>query len=235
MRSMQQLLDGLAYLFYPNTCLNCSSALPNSADYFCINCLYNWPRTYFELHSENALEKNFRGRARINEVTAYCFFKKGTSIQSLVHLLKYKNERQAASFIGGMMAGALKTAPLYQHIELLVPVPMFGKKEKRRGYNQAILIAEAIQHHWTGPVIKEVLKKLTASDSQTDKSRWQRKINMEARFELIDAPAIHGKHILLIDDIITTGATLESCALALEKGNPASINIACFAWSAEQI
>lgn len=150
----------------------------------------------------------------------------------MLHLLKYKDDRNVATYIANMMTPELENSPFYKDIDLIVPVPMHPVKEKIRGYNQAALIADAIARKWKQVSSVNLLIKQTQSESQTHKSRWERWRNMESRFCLKEPELVKNKHVLLIDDVITTGATMEACAQLIGQGSPASVNIAGFAWAA---
>lgn len=232
-RMLSDWCEGLMQLFFPVQCLGCGNDIVQANNYFCLLCMSKWPFTKFERWEENPVEKIFRGRADIHQAMACCFFNKGSGIQQLLHLLKYKNERTAAGFMGRMMGKVLSDAPLYKEINLIAPVPMFPRKERARGYNQAALLGKAIAETWQGKEFDpHLLVKRSQTDSQTRKSRLERWINMKSRFSLSDPERVRDKHILLVDDVITTGATLESCVHALYEGKPASVSIAAYAWAA---
>lgn len=235
MNFIRSVTDSFLQLLFPNNCIGCGSDLPTPQDYFCIHCIYHWPRTYFERYKKNSVEKIWWGRANIQDAMTYSFFKKGSGVQQLLHLLKYKNEPRAAELMGNMMAAALKKSTHYQDVQILVPVPMHRSKQRQRGYNQAELIANAISDNWSGTICVPALSKVSSSESQTNKSRWGRWLNMSSRFQINNPQSIEGKNILLIDDVITTGATIESCATTLANASPASIRAAGFAWTAPNL
>ncbi|MGV3767268.1 MAG: ComF family protein [Chitinophagaceae bacterium] len=232
-RNLSDWCEGLMQLFFPVQCLGCGNDIVQADNYFCLLCMHKWPFTKFEHWEENPVEKIFRGRAEIRNAMACCFFNKGSGIQQLLHLLKYKHEKTAALFMGKMMAKTLSGSSLYAETDLIIPVPMFKSKERLRGYNQAALLGKALSDEWPGKKFDaSVLIKHTQTDSQTRKSRLERWLNMKSRFSLSDPDAVSNKHILLVDDVITTGATLESCVHTLFEGKPASVSIAAYAWAA---
>lgn len=232
MNFLKKCLHDLGNLFFPHLCVGCGAIVSKETEYLCIRCRINWPTTGFSDQDNNPVAKIFRERSAVRHAMAYCYFTKRSGVQDLLHLLKYRDEKEAAKYIGKMMADPLKKSKLYEDINLIIPVPMHPKKEKIRGYNQAKLIADAISENWKQPEVGCVLSKTSQTESQTKKSRWERWWNMEDRFKLENPDIVTNRHILLLDDVITTGATLEACTHVLIKAKPASVNIAGFAWAA---
>ncbi len=197
----------------------------------CIKCINQLPVTNFHLHAENQVEKIFRGRLPVIQASSYCYFSKNSLIQRLLHQLKYKDNKELGQFAGRMMGVTLRQSDLYDNIDALVPLPLFASREKKRGYNQAALLCEGIAAATGIPVLKNVVCRISSTETQTHKNRIERWQNMEGRFEITNAEAIKNKHLLLVDDVITTGATLEACGHALLRGENTSVSIFTLAYA----
>lgn len=211
------ILDSFIALFYPRVCAACGRPLFYFEQRVCLKCQTLLPKTGYELHEENPLAKIFYGRVRLHAVTACFFFSKEGKVQHLIHELKYKGNTDAGYFLGQEIGKTIKDAPLFQGIDFLIPVPLHPKKERKRGYNQSYIIALGIREKTGIPIGKEFLVRSVNTATQTHKSKEERWQNVKDIFELHDAEQLVGKHVLLIDDVLTTGATLESCALTLSQ------------------
>ena len=201
----------LVHLFYPNLCLVCGHPLVQNEQFICLHCFCNMPKTNYHTHRRNPAWELFAGYPQINEATSYLFFEKEGMTQQLIHTLKYYGNKELASYLGRTAANELKPAGLYASIDTIVPIPLHPKKEKRRGYNQSVWIARGIASVYGCSIDTKRLKRLINTTSQTSKSIYDRHVNVEKIFELTDPDYFYGKHILLIDDVITTGATVNSC------------------------
>lgn len=210
-------LDSILNLFYPRVCAACGNSLLKDEETVCLKCRYTLPRTGYELNPDNPLAKGFYGRVRFHAVTACFFFAKTGKVQNLIHQLKYKGNKEAGIFLGQQIGESIKEAPLFQGIDYLIPVPLHPKREKKRGYNQSLMIAQGINEVTGIPVGDQFLVRAVYTETQTKKSAEERFKNVKDIFELYQAEKLEGKHILLIDDVLTTGATLESCAHKLEN------------------
>lgn len=187
------------------------------------------PITFFEYFTENPIEKIFWGRVQIESAAAHLYFTGGSQVQHSLHLLKYKGRKEIGIYYGQKMGESLKRSSRFNDCEIIIPLPLFVSREKKRGYNQASLIANGISQKLKIPVIDDAIARTKKTETQTHKSRIQRWKNMESTFEIRDPLKITGKHILLIDDVVTTGASLEACAQVL-LGNPGvKVSIACLA------
>ena len=221
-------LNALSGLFYPNLCLACSRNLPPSSSFLCVSCAYKLPKTDFHLHRDNPLTERFWGRVQLQAGTACYHFSKSGRTQQLLHRLKYEGKKEVGIEIGKIHGSVLREAPLFQGVDMIVPVPLHPKKQRRRGYNQSALYARGLSER-LGVPWQEALKRNAYTDSQTRKSRMERFANVEKVFELPDASAVQGKHLLLVDDVITTGATLEACAHRLLAAPGTRVSIATIA------
>ena len=210
-------LDSIINLFYPRVCAACGEALLKDEKTVCLKCRYLLPKTGYELNPDNPLAQTFYGRVKFHAVTACFFFAKTGKVQHLIHELKYKGNREAGVFLGQQLGESIKEAPLFQGIDYLIPVPLHPKREKQRGYNQSLMIAKGISEVTGIPIGDKFLVRSVYTDTQTKKSAEERFKNVKDIFEVHYANELENKHILLIDDVLTTGATLEACAHQLER------------------
>lgn len=183
----------------------------------CLKCRYLLPRTGYETFPDNPLSQTFIGRVNFHAVTACFFFSKQGKVQHLIHELKYKGNKDAGVFLGQQLGESIKDAPLFQGIDYLIPVPLHPKRQRKRGYNQSEMIANGISETTGIPVATQFLIRSVNTATQTRKSKDERYENVKDIFELHHAEELVGKNVLIIDDVLTTGATLESCAHQLEK------------------
>ena len=197
----------------------------------CLSCHANLPQTSFHLHPNNPIEKLFWGRLPITHATAQYYFSKETLVQRLMHQFKYRRNKDLGFFLGKMMGHQLLESNRFSYIDALVPLPLYALKERRRGFNQATVLCEGIAEVLKKPVLKDVVRRISYTESQTKKTRLQRWQNMEGRFEVLEKESIQGKHILLVDDVITTGATLEACGKAIFAEADVKLSLASLCFS----
>lgn len=231
MLQVKQWCNDLIGLLFPNLCNACGVALYHSEHLICTKCLYDLPFTDYHQYADNRVAKQLWGRLSLNAAMAMLYFRKGTKVQNLIHNLKYSGRTDVGKLLGNMLGEKLKTAPLYQDVDLVIPVPLHRKKYKTRGYNQSTCIAEGIAAQMGIEVSEDHLIRNTSTESQTKKSRYKRYENMKDVFEVNSPENIIGKHILLVDDVITTGATLEACAITLLDIGAAKVSIAALAFA----
>jgi len=187
------------------------------------------PLTRFEYYPANLVEKIFWGRVEIMAATAFMYFTTGSAVQHSLHLLKYKGKKEIGIYFGRKMGEHLKQSQRFQNCEIIIPLPLFADREKKRGYNQSAMIAAGIALQLDIPVIPDAIIRTKKTATQTHKSRIERWENMRSTFKIRDPRKIQGKHILLVDDVVTTGASLEACALTLLSLPGTTISIACLA------
>lgn len=212
-------------LIYPSVCAACGTPLFKWEKLVCTRCRSLLPKTGYELNEDNPLARLFYGRVRLKAVTACFFFSKEGKVQRLIHELKYKGNADAGVFLGQELGKTIKEAPLFEGLDYLIPVPLHPKREKERGYNQSMMIAQGINEVTGIPIGDQYLVRSVNTATQTHKSKEERWQNVKDIFEIRHAEQLEGKSVLLIDDVLTTGATLEACALKLStvKG----ITISC--------
>ena len=231
MRStLQNLFKDFTNLLYPELCPACDSRLTNSEKEICIKCEFSLPYTDFHLHRENPVAKQFWGRIPLHTAMALLYFTKESKTQNLMHQLKYKNQPQIGFLLGEMIGERLLAGGL-QNYDYIVPVPIHEKRLRNRGYNQSEYIANGIAERLKIPVKTKVVIRYKETKTQTKNERIERFQNLENAFMVLQPMAIPGKHILLVDDVITTGATLEACANSLNQHNPTYLSLAAAAFA----
>jgi ComF family protein len=221
--------ESLLHLAFPHVCKGCGSDILDIENEICLRCISALPETNFHLHPDNPMEKLFWGRIPLHGAAALYYFTKESLMQHLVHQLKYRSQKQLGIYMGKLAGHALTRR--FNDIDALIPLPLFPSKERKRGYNQSRLLCEGISMVLEKPVLDKVVIRTTHTESQTKKNRIERWQNMEGKFELKDAAGIAGKHVLLIDDVVTTGATLEACARELLKAENVQLSIATLCFS----
>jgi len=196
-----------------------------------MQCMQQLPATVFFEHEDNPTEKIFYGRMPVQSAAAAYFFTKESLIQKLVFELKYKNNKAAGIYLGVLTGHLLRSSPRFQHIDVLIPVPLHPSKKRKRGYNQAELICRGMASVIQKPILTNAVIRTQFTGTQTRQDRIHRWQNMENVFRVTDETAITGKHILLVDDVITTGATLEACGRAILQVNNSQLSIAAAAYT----
>lgn len=225
------LLKDLTRLLFPELCCACNACLHRGEDYICTACIYDLPYTDHHSYKDNKVARKLWGRIPFNGAVALLHFRKGNPVQNLIHRLKYKGKKGLGVKLGCMLAEKLITADHYQGIDLIIPVPLHKRKERQRGYNQSMCIAAGLSAELNIPIAKTCLIRKVATSSQTRKSRYKRYENMKEVFDISNPAILTGKHILLVDDVITTGATIEACAIALHKYGIGKLSIAVVAFA----
>lgn len=216
-------------LFYPKVCAACDGELLKGEESICLDCQLQLPYTGFINQTPNAVEQMFWGRVEIASAAAYLYFKKGSRTRKLMHRIKYKGEKELAQHIGKMMGEEMKRSERFKQIEGIIPIPLHKRKLRKRGFNQSEWFAKGLAEKLEVEVITDVLLKTSESKSQTKKNRWQRWLNMGEQFVVKQPETIAEKHILLVDDIVTTGATLEACIKLLQENTSCKISVATMA------
>lgn len=226
----ENLLD-LLHLFYPHLCAGCKQEHLPEESVICPLCMLALPETGFIQAANNPVEKLFHGRLSIEAAAAFYFFSKDSILQQLIHALKYEQRQEVGLYLGRIMGHALLKSPLFADSTVLIPLPMHPSKEKQRGYNQATVIAKGIASVTGWSLCEHAVQKTTCTSSQTKKGRLERWENIRDSFSVNNPHPLAHQHVLLIDDVVTTGATLEACGSAILTANPASLRIATLAWS----
>ena len=224
-----KLFKNIINLLFPRTCAGCGNILLEGEDTVCTTCRFLLPKTGYEHNPDNPLAQLFYGQMPFNAVMAEFFFSKTGKVQHLIHGLKYHHCRENGIFLGQEIGKSLLQEPDYQGIEYIIPIPLHPKKEKIRGYNQSHVIAEGISDIMNVPIAEKCLVRKVFTDTQTKKSREERYQNVKDIFDVKNAAKIAGKHVLLVDDVLTTGATLMSAGKALLQVEGIKISVATVA------
>jgi ComF family protein len=222
-------LNYLTELFFPRLCVVCGDKLIEQEQWICLHCLHHIPRTNFHLDRENQVAQLFYGRVKIEYATSFFYFSKGSSYQNLLHHLKYKGLKEVGEEIGKHFGIDLMQSEDFSTVDVICPVPLHPSKEKKRGYNQSWWISSGIARQMNKELSDDNLKRIIATETQTRKSRFDRWQNVEGIFDLSNPEAYSGKHILLVDDVVTTGSTLEACAQTIITKSTAKVSIATLA------
>lgn len=212
-----QWLKDLGDLFFPHLCLACEENRLDGQEILCHTCKRNLPETNMHELKENRFTDRFWGRVYLETGAALYIYAKGEHVQSLIHQLKYKDKPRIGVKLGERYGKKLKKAALYADIDVIIPVPLHPKKERKRGYNQSDQFAMGLSDTMDIPWMKNGLTRVTYGESQTRKSRSDRFEEVMQAFEVTNPKKLEGKHILLVDDVLTTGATLEACASKILK------------------
>lgn len=223
------LLQDFLDIIYPDLCLSCDAALRKSEKIICLKCQLELPKTDYAAFPDNPVAKKFWGKVPVQNAMALYHFHKSSRIQHLMHALKYKGRKDVGIKLGNLLGYELKQYEMYNTIDLITVVPLHKEKEIKRGYNQAGIIGEGLGAILNKPFDPSILSKIKFTESQTKKNRIQRWENVKEIFMLNEEKLITGKHILLIDDVITTGSTLEACAVTLMRANNVRVSIAAVA------
>lgn len=218
--SVPSWLNDIGNLVFPNSCLACENELSRFEKHLCSFCKQELPLSNYHLYTEpSPIDKLFWGRVSISNTYAHLFFEKNKISQTILFNLKYKSKSELGIYFGREIGVTLKQLPAFQSVDTLIPVPLHHKKEFIRGYNQSEVLAEGMAEILHIKVDRKSVKRNKHSVSQTKKSRFQRWENVNEIFKISDQIKRY-KHVVLVDDVITTGSTLESIIVAIRKKNP---------------
>jgi ComF family protein len=230
---IKSAFNAFVRLFYPRVCAGCGGNLLSGEEHICLVCHQNLVPTQFNLRKENAFFKTMSARVPIEAATAMYYFTKGGIIQHILHEIKYKGNRALAVYLGQIFGKKNLKDDIFSTVDVVVPVPLHPKKEKSRGYNQCALIGSGIAEVMGKRLEIAALKRVNFTTTQTHKGRTDRWENVKDAFELGNTDALKGKHILLLDDVMTTGATLEACARTLMNIEGVRLSIATLVYTDE--
>jgi len=209
------LIDDFISLIFPRICAACGNPLLKKETIICLSCEYHLPRTNYHLYSENPVNQILLGRIPLENCAAFLHFNKGNIVQKLIHQLKYKGRKDIGIYLGKQYGLDLKSSLLFQSVQIIIPVPLHTKRMKQRGYNQSEQFAIGLGETMNILVHTNALFRNKETETQTKKSRFLRWKNVKEVFMVSDIKSLEMKHILLVDDVITTGATIESCVNTL--------------------
>jgi ComF family protein len=231
--NLPEVFHDFVTLIYPRYCAACMDGLLKGEDILCSRCIHELPRTNFHLFRENAVFNRLYGRLPIHSGAAFLHFHKQGTVQSLLHEFKYNNRPDIGRILGRVYGEELEKSGFSGHFDYILPVPLHTSKAKRRGYNQSEEFAKGLGDRLKKPILAHALVRVKPTETQTRKSRLKRWQNVEGVFRVSEPEAVMGKRVLLVDDVITTGATLEACGLELLKAGCLQLCVAGIAYAAE--
>lgn len=208
-------IDDLKELLFPRYCKVCGRRLMQSEQHLCISCLLELPRTHYEQNPDNPLMQHFMEWPEVMRATAHFYYNKEGKYSNLIHHLKYYDHPETGIFLGRLAAKELKASGFFEGIDLIVPVPLSQKKHRKRGYNQCDYIAQGLSEATGIATNNRCIMRIVDTDTQTRKGHSERWKNTEGIFRVNAPTALKGKHILLVDDVATTSATLHACISAV--------------------
>ena len=226
---LSKILNDINNVLVPRMCFGCDTHLMRGEQHICTFCRNQLPLTNYTFNDENAVDRIFYGRIFIEKASSFLFYTENGIVQQLIHHLKYKNQEQISDFLGDWYGQILKENNFLTTIDAVIPVPLHKKKLKKRGYNQVHLFAKKLAQYLNAEYIDSILVKTANTKAQTKKSRVGRLQNNKSLYTLSNPGFLKNKKILLVDDVITTGATMEICAKALLKAEGVKIYITSMA------
>jgi ComF family protein len=223
---MKNFFNSFTQLLFPNLCICCKRYLSNQERFICDMCNYNLPLYEFNSLKDNDLRKKFWGTLPIQECLAYLSFKQNNEVQKVMHELKYNGNKEIGFAMGLTLGRLILSFDKLDDIDFIIPIPLHKKREDQRGFNQAEVIANGVSNIIKAPVLNNVVVRVINNKSQTNRNRLDRSINTDNIFKVMDLKPLEGKHILLLDDVITTGATMISCGNSLLRVKDLKLSVA---------
>jgi len=225
------MLQDFLALLYPRNCVSCGNSLFKHEEQICNYCYLNLPKTNFHKQQRNPVDALFYGRTPLLLASSFYLFTKKGSIQKVLHAIKYGSNKDLAALVGKWYAEDLKTNEIISKADFIIPVPLHSKKFKIRGYNQSEEFARGLSEGLKIVLNTSVLKRKEFTETQTKKSKYERWENVEEVFELISPETFKNKHVVLVDDVITTGATIEACCQLLQQIEGIKISVLSIAYA----
>ena len=231
MKLLRSYLADFTSLLFPQLCAACGESLVAAEDVICTDCRYNLPFTNFHLQPDNIVARQFWGKIDVEAAYSLYYFAKGGKVQNLMHHFKYNGMQRIGNIVGNIAGGQLKQNDKFKTADYIIPVPLHKSRLKQRGYNQSKCFAEGLAEKLRAEVIDDNLVRIRATETQTHKSRFLRFENMQEVFKVTRPEELTDKHVLLVDDIVTTGSTLEACSIELLKIPGLKLSIATIAYA----
>jgi len=227
----QTYLADFVGLLFPQLCPACGASLMAGEEVICTDCRFTLPFTNFHLQPDNIVARQFWGKVELQGAYALYYFAKGGKVQNLMHHFKYKGMQEIGILLGNIAGEQLAKSDIFSSVDIIIPVPLHKKRLKERGYNQSTCFADGLAQRLTAVVDDGNLVRVKSTETQTHKSRFSRFENMQEVFAVSDPEKLNGKHVLLVDDVVTTGSTLEACSLQLLKVDGLKLSIATIAYA----
>lgn len=227
-RFIRAIIVDFTDLLFPTLCLGCSQSLGANEIVLCTRCRINLPETgqHRDLENQHHMLDKFAGKVQIRFLASYVYFTKGGAVQKLIHAIKYKGQKEAAKEIAGWYGNQLRSeSSLTEEIDVIVGVPLHKGRLQQRGYNQADLIAEGLSEALNIPIRTDILARSRFKESQTHKNRLERWENVKTVFTVVNQNAVKDKNVVIVDDVLTTGATIEACAIELINAGCKSVSV----------
>ena len=231
MKLTRGYLADFVSLLFPELCPACGESLMANEHIVCTDCLYNLPVTNFHLQPDNIVARQFWGKINLESAYALYYFAKGGKTQNLMHHFKYRSMPQIGNLLGNIAGVQLAKTDVFNSVDVIIPVPLHKSRLRQRGYNQSTCFADGLAQKLNAFVDDNNLVRLKATETQTHKSRFMRFENMQEVFAVKNPELLQNKHILLVDDVVTTGSTLEACGLELLKIEGVKLSIATIAYA----
>jgi ComF family protein len=231
MKLRQTYIADFVSLLFPELCAACGDSLVANEHLICTSCRITLPYTNFHFLPDNIVAQQFWGKIKLEGAFALFYFAKGGKVQNLMHRFKYKGQKEIGNLLGEIAGAQLIKNDIYKNVDLIVPVPLHKKRLSQRGYNQSTCFAEGLAKQLNAAVIEHNLIRPAATETQTRKSRFDRYQNMKEVFSILNPEALKNKHVLLVDDVITTGSTLEACGTQLLRVEGLKLSIATIAYA----
>lgn len=218
-------------LLYPQVCEACERPLAEGEQILCTYCRYEMPLTNFWKSTDNPAAKLFWGKVELEQAASFFYYAKDSRYRQLMHKLKYKGRKEIGVYLGKLYGSYLADSPLYNTVDVVVPLPLHAKRLAKRGYNQSEKIAEGISTAIQKPILLDAMQRNVYTETQTNKNRMERWKNVENVFSVTKPELLANKHILLVDDILTTGATLEVCANTILQATSCKVSVVTLAYA----
>ncbi len=231
MNLQRSYLADFVSLLFPELCAACRESLVANEQLICTDCRYNLPYTNFHLQPDNIVARQFWGKIKLEGAYALYYFTKGGKIQNLMHQFKYNGMQQIGNLLGSIAGDQLSKNELFNTVDYIIPVPLHKKRMRERGYNQSACFAEGLATKLNAIVEENNLVREVATETQTHKSRFARFENMQEVFTIKNPERLINKHVLLVDDVVTTGSTLEACGIRLLEIEGLKLSIATIAYA----
>lgn len=229
--NLKYLVKSTLHLLYPHICTGCGSDLLDEDNLLCLKCIHNLPNTNFANLANNPVEKYFWGRIPLQAASSQFYFSKEFLIQHLIHQLKYKGDTKIGFYLGELMGKTLLKSDRFKAIDALIPLPLYADKEHKRGYNQAAVVCDGMSSVMNVQVYNKYVIRQHATETQTRKHRTERWENVKDSFKVAKPNELAGKHLLLVDDVVTTGATLEACGAVMLEIPNVKLSVATLAYA----